>query len=865
MQMPFNNPRHDNVARFHAHQTYFILIVFLLLLSAFIVLLAKQYYISIEHEKNNLLNNFQEHVTQLDHFLSSVTSTVEGLRIHAEWDIMESHTAKALRPPMAFHFLKEEEKKYGETEFHLDDFGAPLTRDLIGNLTGAGPLKDRLPDFYREIYMALNLNPPFRAAFKAIKDAAGIYFTSSRGFVNMYPWVPSKNFKFSFDMFTHEFFQRGNQAYNPTHDLFWTEVYVDTHGKGLMTTCAAPVYDADQFLGTVAIDLTVDFLNTQVRKFHSGKGIMFLINDRSQLLAHPSLITALDRDTKTFQQALPPELRSQIERVSKLSSNHLHKMGRLSILRAELSHAPWQVYYYENQPSILGSLLNHVGIAAIVLLASSISLVFIIYVITFRQFILPSGKMVNFIMARGRGESDHQYGHIPPIWRLWFDTIEETFDQNENLTREIRRQNEELENRVAERTVRLEESNQQLRIKIEERKAAEKEKQSLQDQLQRAQKMEAIGTLAGGVAHDLNNILAGLVSYPQLLLMDLSEDSPLRTPILTIQKSGEKAAAIVQDLLTLARRGVAVSEVLNLNEIARNYLLSPEFGELTRTHSHVEVRTSFADDLLNIVGSPIHISKSIMNLVSNASEAITGNGQVLITTENRHIDAPVMGYDQIAPGDYVVLTVSDTGIGIPGNDLHRIFEPFYTKKAMGRSGTGLGMAVVWSTVKDHGGYIDIQSKPDVGTVLTIYLPATWAKLEEKNAAVNLNLYRGNNENILIVDDVLEQREIGSKILKTLGYKVETVDSGEAALAYMTQHAPDLIVLDMIMDPGMDGLETYQRILDIRPGQKTIIASGYSETDRVREAQKLGAVTYLKKPYLIEKIAMAIRNELDRPA
>jgi CheY-like chemotaxis protein len=213
----------------------------------------------------------------------------------------------------------------------------------------------------------------------------------------------------------------------------------------------------------------------------------------------------------------------------------------------------------------------------------------------------------------------------------------------------------------------------------------------------------------------------------------------------------------------------------------------------------------------------------------------------------------------------VLLQVADSGVGISCEDQQRIFEPFYTKKKMGRSGTGLGMAVVWSTVKDHGGFIDVHSKPEVGTVFTLYFPVTREKPETKNPAMNLNTYRGNNEQILIVDDVFEQREIGSRILKTLGYRVETVDSGEAALAYVAHHRPDLIVLDMIMDPGMDGLQTYQKILEIIPGQKAIIASGYSETDRVREAQSLGAVTYLKKPYLIEKIAVAVRNELDRPA
>ena len=173
---------------------------------------------------------------------------------------------------------------------------------------------------------------------------------------------------------------------------------------------------------------------------------------------------------------------------------------------------------------------------------------------------------------------------------------------------------------------------------ITELKRASQEKEELHIQLQRAQKMEAIGTLAGGVAHDLNNILSGIVSYPELLLMDLKEDSPLRKPILTIQKSGEKAAAIVQDLLTLARRGVEATEVVNLNEIVSDYLLSPEHAKLELNHTNVTVERCLDENLLNILGSPVHLSKTVMNLVSNSAEAMPQGGKIIITTENRHID-----------------------------------------------------------------------------------------------------------------------------------------------------------------------------------------------------------------------------------
>ena len=391
---------------------------------------------------------------------------------------------------------------------------------------------------------------------------------------------------------------------------------------------------------------------------------------------------------------------------------------------------------------------------------------------------------------------------------------------------------------------------------------AEAEQHRLQTQLQQAQKMEAIGTLAGGVAHDLNNILSGLASYPELLLMDLPEDSPLKTPILTIQKSGEKAAAIVQDMLTLARRGVAVTEVVNLNNIIIEYLKSPEYEKLKLYHPNVQVETDLETELLSISGSPVHLSKTIMNLVSNAAEAMTHGGNIFISAKSQYIDKPSGCYDDVAEGDYVVCSISDTGVGIPPDDMERIFEPFYTKKVMGRSGTGLGMAVVWGTIKDHKGYIDVQSTEGKGTTFTLYFPVTKKEATGDKPMVPIEGYMGKGESILIVDDVKEQREIASGMLKKLGYTVTVVSSGEEAVGHLKEHTVDLIVLDMIMDPGIDGLETYKRILEFHPNQKAVIASGFSETDCVKKTQKLGAGAYVKKPYVLEKIGIVVRNELD---
>ena len=427
----------------------------------------------------------------------------------------------------------------------------------------------------------------------------------------------------------------------------------------------------------------------------------------------------------------------------------------------------------------------------------------------------------------------------------------------------IARRIKEMAADIQARESSLQMINRELQNEITVRKHAEEKIRENEEQLRKAQKMEAIGTLAGGVAHDLNNVLSGLISYPELILMDLPADSPLKSSLLAIKKSGERAANIVQDMLTLARRGVAVSEVVDLNDIIRDYLQSPEYERLRQTHPDLTLESSLEPDLLSIAGSPVHLSKTVMNLVSNAAEALIDGGTVTISSENRYIDKPISGYDDIEEGDYVTLTVSDTGIGIAAKDIESIFEPFYTKKAMGRSGTGLGMAVVWGTVKDHKGYIDVQSTEGQGTRFFIYLPACRQLSPRKESRPSIEDYRGRAEFLLIVDDIKEQRDIASGILTKLGYRVESVSSGEEAVDYLKTRTADLLILDMIMDPGIDGLEAYRRILEIHPAQKAIIASGYSESERVKEAQRLGAGAYVKKPYLMEKMAVAVRKELDR--
>ncbi len=366
----------------------------------------------------------------------------------------------------------------------------------------------------------------------------------------------------------------------------------------------------------------------------------------------------------------------------------------------------------------------------------------------------------------------------------------------------------------------------------------------LEAQLQRAHKMEAIGTLAGGVAHDLNNILAATVGYPEMLLMDLPEDSPLREPLAAIKHSGQKAAVIVQDLLTMARRGISVSEVINLNTIVDEYQNGSEYKRLKKNHPGIHLDVRLDKDLLNVSGSAVHLSKTLMNLVSNAAEAMPEGGRIAVSTENRYVDYPIGHYDAVPEGDYAVLTVSDDGTGIAKDDLERIFEPFFSRKKMGRSGTGLGMAVVWGTVKDHQGFIDVQSHAGRGTIFTLYFPATREAVKETIPPQSLGALKGRGETVLVVDDVrpaAHRRRYADAVRLPRRNRGKWRGGGERVKSRSTGYGCP----GHDHGPGDRWLGNLSSDRPNQPGPEGIITSGFSETERVHQAQALGAGVYLK--------------------
>jgi CheY-like chemotaxis protein len=249
-----------------------------------------------------------------------------------------------------------------------------------------------------------------------------------------------------------------------------------------------------------------------------------------------------------------------------------------------------------------------------------------------------------------------------------------------------------------------------------------------------------------------------------------------------------------------------------------------------------------------------------MNLLTNGAESIDGQGTLSIETKNQSVEKPLPENLHLEPGDYAVLSITDSGTGIGEQDIDHIFEPFYTKKIMGQSGTGLGLAIVWNTVQEHDGGITVDSDKQ-GTCFELYFPGTREQLSSSSIGVNFGQLHGHGERILVVDDEKQQRYIADKMLSLLGYRVDTVASGEEAVAFVTRQKVDLVILDMIMDPGINGRQTFEQIIRVRPKQRALIASGFSENIEVEKAQKLGAGSFLRKPYTIEQLGVAVQKNL----
>ncbi len=385
----------------------------------------------------------------------------------------------------------------------------------------------------------------------------------------------------------------------------------------------------------------------------------------------------------------------------------------------------------------------------------------------------------------------------------------------------------------------------------------EKEKERMQEQLFQAQKMEAIGTLAGGIAHDFNNMLQGILGYASLIKMKLDDTDPMYKPIDVIEKTAMRAAELTQQLLGYARKGKYFVVPLNLND-----LVTEVMRIITRTFDRaIEIKTSLSRGLWCVQGDKNQIENVIMNLCINARDAMPAGGRLLIETYNKEVIEGEMPYPWAKPGRYAVIRVTDTGTGMDEEVKRHIFEPFYTTKEVGK-GTGMGLAMVYGVVKNHDGFITVDSEVGKGSTFTVYLPAKEVVDVHKTTEERKKPVTGTGT-ILIVDDEESIRNLLRDALSGLGYNVIEAENGRDAIEVFESNKGriDLVILDLIM-PVMGGEETLKRLKGIIPDVKVLIATGFGVDSSLQETLKdIGISGFINKPFNIAEISESIKSAL----
>lgn len=406
-----------------------------------------------------------------------------------------------------------------------------------------------------------------------------------------------------------------------------------------------------------------------------------------------------------------------------------------------------------------------------------------------------------------------------------------------------------------------------LRDITEQQKARVRERQ-LQERIYRSQRMESLGSMAGGVAHRLSGILSPMVAYPDLIVKNLPQDSIVRKDIAIIGNSVRKAMEVVGDLLTLGGIGQCPLEQLNFNGVLERFLHSDMIAKLPSDAPLAVFEHHFEDNLPPIMGAEGLLLDMLRNLLRFLIDAMPEGGRLALSVAPVTLREPLAGYEIVAPDHYLVLRLADSAGVFGESDLNRMFEPFFVdEKNKQNQRSGLEMAIVYSVIKAHNGFIDVRSAAEQGSEFIIYLPAAGALTPARADTGNLDV-RGT-ETILVVDDDDEQHLITARWLRSMGYKVLTAHNGRAAVelvqaAAHTQGPPiNLVLLDMIMADDFDGLDTYKKMLEFNPRQKAVVVSGFALTDRTREAIRLGAGRHLQKPFEIEELGLAVRGELDR--
>jgi len=390
---------------------------------------------------------------------------------------------------------------------------------------------------------------------------------------------------------------------------------------------------------------------------------------------------------------------------------------------------------------------------------------------------------------------------------------------------------------------------------VSEKKAAEAQNRRLEIQVRQAQKMESIGTLAGGIAHDFNNILMGIQGNASLMVLKTDPGHPNYEKIKNIETYVENGTELTRQLLGFARRGKYHAIATDVNEV-----IDKSASMFGRTKKEIRMQLDLVPNIWTVEVDRGQIEQALLNLYVNAWQAMPRGGDLYLKTENVVLDAAFVNNKpyKVEAGDYIKITVTDTGIGIDKETRERIFEPFFTTKEMGR-GTGLGLASVYGVIKNHGGYINVYSEIDQGTTFSIYLPASRKKIQKEIEKTVPTVTMGTGT-ILLIDDEEMIIKVGEELLQELGYEVLSARSGQEAIELYQKNADkiDLVIMDMIM-PGMGGGETFDRLKRINRDIKVLLSSGYSINGQASKILERGCDGFIQKPFNLIQLSDKIQG------
>ncbi len=669
---------------FFKRYNYIILTTFLFFTLASIGLFYLQYTNQYQYKIVEIKSAFNSKINYLNS-LNVAKLHVQGLKIAAE-TYLKTHQ-QSIQSDLFFQMQQV------ANEYHLNDIKSPYSKEITANITGTGSLQNRTLDFYRELEMTFELNSLFQMAVHNVPNITWVYYISGNHFIGLYPWTSSNKVKFTDDFLSYELYSLGSPQRNPQKQLYWTDAYIDAGGKGLMVSCASPIYENDKFLGIVGIDFTLDELNKTISDFYQNSQLI-ITNTSRQLLAHSSLVNSKSKDILRLEQAFPESLLDKLDIIYQSPEHEFIELDNYLIMHGTLSFAPWSLFVIIPKQVIVYDVVEHIGWGFFILLPSLLVIFIITHYLIRYDFVYPSRCLIEHLEHENQGLSI-KTPSVPNSWKPWFETVSHIFSENRRLVKELKQNLLFLEEKVKERTHDIELKNQSLLLLNQE-------------------KNEFLGI----VAHDLKNPLSGIRGLAEIMIEEADTLSSTE-----IAEYGQMMYGESKRMFTLIANLLDVSSIesgkikiclekinltLVLNKLISSYQKRAQEKEIT-------LLTAFDANVDVFIYSDALLTEQILdNLLSNAIKY-----SPLQKTVTVHLHTTKSN---------ICCEFEDQGLGISEADQLKLFGKFSrlsTKPTAGEHSTGLGLFIVKKLVTVLGGEVYCRSRLGEGSTFGVQFVAVF--------------------------------------------------------------------------------------------------------------------------------------------